>query len=84
MLLFQLEESIGNYIKNFSPTLSHLPENTVNNIITRSDKDIELITVNDILEQSYLDEVFQISLELTKNTSINPYIVNKEPNQYME
>jgi tetratricopeptide (TPR) repeat protein len=75
MLLFQLEESIGNYIKNFSPTLSHLPENTVNNIITRSDKDIELITVNDILEQSYLDEVFQISLELTKNTSINPYIV---------
>lgn len=78
MILHQIEESLVNFILEQNPNNDCLPEKTISNIVKRCNEKNIPIDKNDIesiLEATYLDEVFSFALEVTKNTSINQYII---------
>lgn len=73
MVLYQLEESLGDFlIENSSVEIFN--DSKVKAIADRelkSGRHIELSTVSDIVEATYLDEIFHLALESTKDQSIN-------------
>lgn len=77
MVLHDLEASLGNFILDTEIDTDNFPEEIVKYIARREqDKDRSLDTTKprDIIEATYLDELFQILLEITKDTSANIHI----------
>lgn len=77
MVLHQIEESLGNFILDENINIDDLPQDLVSTIIERENQRNnlpEIIKPKDIIEATYLDELFSIAIEITKNTSINSYI----------
>lgn len=77
MLLFQIEESLVNFILEQTPQEEIFPQKTVSNIVKRcTDKNISVDKTNieSLLEETYFDEIFSFALEVTKNTSTHQYI----------
>ena len=61
MLLYQLEESLGQYVLKQNPTIESLPTKTINNIIERN-VNIDETNIEALLEATYLDEIFHFAL----------------------
>ena len=77
MLLYQIEESLVNFILEQTPQEEIFPQKTVSNIVKRcTDKNISVDKTNieSLLEATYFDEIFSFALEVTKNTSTHQYI----------
>lgn len=77
MLLYQIEESLVNFILEQTPQEETFPQKTVSNIVKRcTDKNISVDKTNieSLLEATYFDEIFSFALEVTKNTSTYQYI----------
>ncbi|WP_163832151.1 NB-ARC domain-containing protein [Spartinivicinus ruber] len=70
MLLFEIEESFGEYIKK---KVNDIPNSVVETLQERRG-DIKLSSIGDVLEQTYLAEVFQLALIATKNTSLYRFV----------
>ncbi|ODY21347.1 transcription activator gutR [Vibrio parahaemolyticus] len=68
MVLFQLEETLGNYVSK------HGREDTL--LKTNSDEQPKLQSVSDIIESSYLDEIFRFSLDVSKETTDYLHLVH--------
>ena len=68
MILFQLEETLGSYV------VKHGREDSV--LTTSSNENIKLHTVSDIIDSSYLDEIFRFSLDVSKDTNDYTHIAN--------
>jgi len=73
MLLYKFEESLGQYVIKQKPMTESFPVNTVSNIIER-DNNIDKSNIEELLEATYLDEVFQFALAITEDTSTYKYI----------
>jgi len=73
MVLYQLEESLGDFlIENSSVEIFN--DSRIKAIADRelkSGRSVELSSVADIVEATYLDEIFHLALESTKDQSIN-------------
>ena len=77
MLLYQIEESLVNFILEQTPQEEIFPQKTVSTIVKRcTDKNISVDKTNieSLLEATYFDEIFSFALEVTKNTSTHQYI----------
>ena len=75
MLLYELEKSLGQYILKSEPTLDDLPQKTILSITERNkDRGINADSIEELLEATYLDEIFHFALKITKNTSMSKYI----------
>jgi hypothetical protein len=75
MLLYELEKSLGQYILKAEPTLDDLPQKTILSISKRNkERGINADSIEELLEATYLDEIFHFALEITKNTSMYKYI----------
>ena len=64
MLLYQIEESLVNFILEQTPQEEIFPQKTVSNIVKRcTDKNISVDKTNieSLLEATYFDEIFTIS-----------------------
>ncbi|WP_337914653.1 hypothetical protein [Vibrio cholerae] len=68
MVLFQLEESLGSYVAK------HGRDDLLRDVT--SDQAPPLRTVSDIIEASYLDEIFRFSLDISKETNDYTHLVN--------
>lgn len=77
MVLHQVEQSLGDFILDEDVNLDDLPQEIVTNIIARESQRNNLpanLKPKDIIESTYLDELFSIALEITKESSLNSYI----------
>jgi len=77
MVLHDLETSLGNFILDTEIHTENFPEEVVKYIARREqekDRTLDTTKPRDIIEATYLDELFQILLEITKDTSANKYI----------
>ncbi|MBL0613146.1 tetratricopeptide repeat protein [Aeromonas veronii] len=77
MVLHQIEISLGAYVIDRESSLDNIPQKTINDIAQRElqrNKHFKIETVRDLVESTYLDEIFQISLEITKDTIENKYL----------
>lgn len=71
MVLFQLEESLGKYILRCETNTACLSENFLNDISNRSKSTLPVNTksMQNILEETYLSEIFHIALQTANDTS---------------
>lgn len=79
MVLHELEQSLGNYILNTEVSLDDFPEEMIKAITARETQRSPLSSLkspSDIIEATYIDELFNIILEITKDTSVNSYLLN--------
>lgn len=67
MVLFQLEESLGDYVS------THAANDRVIPSLSEGD---ELKKAVDAIESAYLDEIFRYALDISKNTSDYAYVVS--------
>ncbi|PXY68721.1 NB-ARC domain-containing protein [Cronobacter sakazakii] len=77
MVLHEIEHSLGNFILDESISIEDFPQDIVKNVVARESQRnqfAEIIKPKDIIESTYLDELFSIAIEITKNNSINEYI----------
>jgi len=77
MVLHDIEISLGQLIEEQEINLSNMPYHLIEEITLREqkrEKNIEIKTVSDVVESTYLDELFSVLLETNKHTSIFPYI----------
>lgn len=71
ILLYQIEEALGNYIID-NANLEELSNSKISEIFTREANKGNALDVNslsNVIEKTYLDEVFSFSLDITKNTT---------------
>lgn len=79
MVLHELEQSLGNYILNTEISLDEFPEEMIKAITARENQrnpSSNLKKVSDVIEATYIDELFNIILEITKDTSVNSYLLD--------
>ncbi|MCW7552876.1 hypothetical protein NX722_09510 [Endozoicomonas gorgoniicola] len=72
MVLHQIEESIGNFVLN-NGNIESFNVNTLENIHKREvDKGrlFDSNSIKDIIEATYLDELFRFALDLAKDSSV--------------
>lgn len=77
MVLHEIEYSLGNFILDEEISIEDFPQDIVKNVVARESQRkqfSEIIKPKDIIESTYLDELFSIAIEITKNNSINEYI----------
>lgn len=78
MVLHEMEQALGNFVLDSELDVSRFPEQLIQDITNR-EKDNKRIfdstKVKDVVEATYLDELFQILIELTKDTSTNNYLI---------
>lgn len=73
MLLFQIEQSFGAFVKKHIDNISQIPSSVIETIKERS-REIEIKNVNQIVEKTYLSEIFHLAKIATENTSLNKVI----------
>lgn len=79
MVLHELEQSLGNYILNTEVSLDEFPEEMIKAITARENQRNPLSNLkktSDVIEATYIDELFNIILEITKDTSVNSYLLD--------
>ncbi|HAS0864296.1 TPA: hypothetical protein I3314_004470, partial [Enterobacter hormaechei subsp. xiangfangensis] len=79
MVLHELEQSLGNYILNTEVSLDEFPEEMIKAITARENQRSQLSNLkkaSDVIEATYIDELFNIILEITKDTSVNSYLLD--------
>jgi hypothetical protein len=74
MVLYQLEESLGQYVIEQKPLRENLPNSTVGNILDREKKLNEELSIEELIASTYLSEIFYFALEITKETSTYEYL----------
>lgn len=77
MVLHDIEASLGDFILDTEIHTENFPEDIIKNISKREqekDRFIDTGKPRDIIEATYLDELFQILLEITRDTSTNIFI----------
>ena len=77
MVLHEIEHSLGNFILDEDISIEDIPQDIVENVVARNTQRkqfSEIIKPKDIIEATYLDELFSIAIEITKNNSLNEYI----------
>lgn len=77
MLLYTIEESFGNFIKENITDINQVPEGLLEivgsrTVVVKTRKPEE---IENILEATYLDEVFQLALAVTKGTSFEKVVL---------
>ena len=74
MIIYELEQSLGNYILE-NEVLENITEKNKKPIIERSlDQPEKHNDVSFIVESSYLDEVFNLAIDITVGTSLNEHM----------
>ena len=69
MVLFQLEESLASYILRCESNTACLAESFIGDVETRTkNKDFDRSSMKNVLEETYLNEVFEIALKTTYDT----------------
>ncbi|WP_241609509.1 hypothetical protein [Rosenbergiella australiborealis] len=77
MVLHEIESSLGNFILDEDIAIEDFPQDIVKTVVARDSQRkqfSEIIKPKDIIESTYLDELFSIAIEITKNNSLNEYI----------
>ncbi|MCL0651699.1 hypothetical protein, partial [Klebsiella pneumoniae] len=77
MVLHEIEYSLGNFILDEDISIEDIPQDIVKNVVARESQRkqfSEIIKPKDIIESTYLDELFSIAIEITKNNSLHEYI----------
>ena len=77
MVLHELEMALGNYVVNREITVDNIPNKLIEDIAKRElsrNRNIDVNSVRDVIEATYLDEIFQITLEITADTSSHKYL----------
>lgn len=69
MVVFQLEQDLGNFVKMIGHTKSEKDINSLANHVSKSNEESSTITIVKLVEKSYLDEIFCLAMELSKGTS---------------
>ncbi|QXH63800.1 NB-ARC domain-containing protein [Pseudomonas azerbaijanorientalis] len=78
MVLHDMEQALGSYVLDSELDVSRFPEQLIQDIADRerdSKRVFDATKVKDVIEATYLDELFQILIELTKDTSANNYLI---------
>jgi len=78
MVLHELEISLGNFILDTEIDASRMPENLIDEIVARersSQRPFDASKIKNIVEATYIDELFQILIEITKDTSIHQFLI---------
>lgn len=78
MVLHEMEQALGNFVLDSELDVSRFPEQLIKDITDRerdSKRIFDATRVKDVIEATYLDELFQILIELTKDTSANNYLI---------
>lgn len=78
MVLHDMEQALGSFVLESELDVSRFPEQLIQDIADRekdSRRAFDATKVKDVIEATYLDELFQILIELTKDTSANSYLV---------
>ena len=76
MIVYELETSLGDYVIE-NEMLDNISETNKNNISDREKckgNNIEKDNISVLVESSYLDEVFNLAIDTTEGTSLNPYM----------
>lgn len=77
MVLHELEIALGNYVVNREISVDNISNKLIEDIAKRElsrNRNIDTNSIRDIVEATYLDEIFQITLEITSDTSSNKYL----------
>ena len=73
MLLFEIERSFGNFIKEKLEDVGEIPASVLDTLQERK-RDVAVVTIDDVVERTYLAEVFQLALLATNDTSLNKLV----------
>lgn len=77
MIVYALETELGNYVID-NQILDNISETTKNTIVEREiGRGRELVdsSVSFLVESSYIDEIFNMAIDTTKETSLNRYFI---------
>ncbi|WDE13571.1 NB-ARC domain-containing protein [Thalassomonas haliotis] len=73
MLLFEIEESFGEFIKDNINDIKDIPNSVIDTLQERK-SEIEVTTIEHVVERTYLAEIFHLASVATDNTSLNTLI----------
>lgn len=73
MLLFEIEESFGKFIKDNLSDINEIPSSILDTLQERK-LEVEVTTIDHVVERTYLSEIFQLASVATDNTSFNKLI----------
>ena len=77
MIIYALEEALGNYVLDNEELIEDISSNTRDSIINREKERGNELSKNNIVklvESSYLNEIFNFALDITKGTNYNDYL----------
>ncbi|WP_135383919.1 hypothetical protein [Vibrio tasmaniensis] len=73
MLLFEIEESFGEFIKDNLSDIDEVPASVLETLRERK-LEVEVTTIDHVVERTYLSEIFQLASVATDNTSLNKLV----------
>lgn len=73
MLLFEIEESFGDFIKDNLSDIDEIPSSVLDTLKERK-LEVEVTTIDHVVERTYLSEIFQLASVATDNTSLNKLV----------
>ncbi|MDU1142276.1 NB-ARC domain-containing protein [Aeromonas rivipollensis] len=77
MVLHELEIALGNYVVSREQTVDNISDKLIQDIASRElsrNRIVDIESITDVIEATYLDELFQIILDITKDTASDKYI----------
>lgn len=77
MVLHELEIALGNYVVNREVGVDNMPNQLIEDIAKREllrNRNIDVKSVQALIEATYLDEIFQIAIQITADTSSHKYV----------
>ena len=74
--MYDIEISFGTYVKNATNDIDIIPDEMLKVFKQRIDKNksVRNITIDNVLEEAYIKEIFDLAAMATGNTSLNPII----------
>jgi hypothetical protein len=78
MIIYALETELGNYVID-NQILDNISESTKNTILEREisrGRELEDSSVSFLVESSYIDEIFNMAIDTTKDTSLNNHFIS--------
>jgi len=75
MIIYELETSLGNYVLE-NEILDNITEKNRDSILNRESVSVneKNVSVSFLVESSYLDEVFNLAIDVTEGTSLNSHM----------
>lgn len=73
MLLFEIEESFGDFIKENISDIGDIPVSVLDTLQERK-FEVAVTTIDHVVERTYLSEIFQLASVATSNTSFNQVV----------